>query len=309
MFRLKSLLQQTELYQDEKYKFRLEKELELIEKLGQVDNILHAYEIKKIIEEFKVPFFIRGSAGSSLVLYLLGFSPVDPVKNEIVFERFINEYRETLGDIDFDLPRTKRDEIMHKVYKTLLKRNIRIGRLCTRVYYRENSSIREVLRRYNHRETVPKHIMESKAELEYYTEKHNLNYLTVIEHAKELEGNLRYSCSHVGGITILKENEDWLISSSSSPIPLVNLDKNDIDKQKRFKIDLLSNSGLDIIREVCGDSNLNFPYEQKVFDMIGEGDVIGLIYGESPLLKTLLKYTIKSIKLPQLKILLNAFHL
>jgi DNA polymerase III alpha subunit len=300
MCQIKSLILHTDLLQKEEYKVRFEKEIELIEKLGQTDNILHAYEIKKIIEEFKVPFFIRGSAGSSLVLYMLGFSPIDPVKNGIVFERFINEYRDTLGDIDFDLPRTMRDNIMYKVYKTFLKRGIRIGRLCTRVYYRENSAIREILRRHNHRKTVPKNVMESKAELEYYTEKHNINYVDIIEEAQQLKGRLRYSSSHVGGITILKKDEDWMLTDSS--VPLVNLDKNDIDSQKRFKIDLLSNSGLDIIREVCKDStNLNFPYEQQVFDMIGLGDVIGLIYGESPLLKSTFKIYHKRYKITSIE--------
>ena len=51
-----------------------------------------------------IPHVTRGSCGSSLVCYLLGISNVDPIKYNITFERFLNDYRDTLPDIDLDFP-------------------------------------------------------------------------------------------------------------------------------------------------------------------------------------------------------------
>jgi DNA polymerase-3 subunit alpha len=106
------------------YYQRMKDEISEIKRLGQIDNIKNALDIKTIIESFKIPFFIRGSAGGSLLLYLLGFTDIDPVKHGIIFERFINEFRTTIGDIDFDLPRKKRDTIMKKVFYYYNNKNI-----------------------------------------------------------------------------------------------------------------------------------------------------------------------------------------
>lgn len=277
------------------YAYRLQKELTHIETLGQTDNILRAYYIKQVIESFNVPFFIRGSAGGSLVLYILGFTTIDPLEHGILFERFINEYREVLGDIDFDLPRTMRYQIMKKVFDKFKSVGVKIGRLCTRVFYRKNSALREIIRRHNLRVTIPREIMNDHTNLQNLLAKYSIDYNKVLSEAEKLEGCLRYRSAHVGGLTVLKDDEDWLLPvniKKTQDVPLVNLDRNDIDSQKRFKIDLLSNTGLDIIREVYPCSQLDektFPYKQEVFDMIGRGDVIGIVYGESPLVKNTFK--------------------
>lgn len=274
------------------YNERLNKELKLIKDLKLEGNIIFAYHIKEVIKSFNVPFFIRGSAGGSLLLFLLEFTTIDPIKNNILFERFINEYRDTLGDIDFDLPRSLRDNIMFMVWQHFYIKDVELGRLCTRVYYQENSAIREVVRKnFNFRHTIPKHIMENKNKLNTFLIKQHINPEEVYCKAKKLEGTLRYTSTHVGGITVLNEGEKT-IEKDHYVIPMINLDKNDIDKQKRFKVDLLSNTGLDIITQVYKCKSLDektFPYNQKVFDMIGEGDIIGIVLGESPLIKNIFK--------------------
>lgn len=305
---LLDLSKDIDLLKQKEYHSRFCKEWRFFIENECMDNILFAYYIKSIISSFNIPFFIRGSAGGSLVLFLLGFTSIDPVKHNILFERFMNSYRDTLGDIDFDVPRNNREEIFSAIYHYFSKTNVYIGRISTRVYYKQNSAIREVLRRiYNYRKTIPRDIMENSYKMMKYFK---ANYIApvgeVLNQAQSLVGKLRYSSAHIGGLVLLGEGENYLPSKRSykCKIPLVDVDKQDVDRDKRFKIDVLSNSGLDIIKMIYPEAKLDekhFPYCQEVFDMIGRGDTIGIFYGESPLSKNAFilyhqKYGISSIE-------------
>lgn len=293
------------LLERDEYLHRLAQELEAISRLKQLDNILLAHRVKEVVSTFHIPFFIRGSAGGSLLLYLLGFTNIDPIKHGILFERFINEYRTILGDIDFDLPKSMRDDIMKRVFSTFMKEGLKIGRLVTRVNYQKNSAIRETIRKlYHYHHTLPRGIMKNPSDLNFYLSERGMDYDKIVVKSENLCGKLRYSSAHVGGITILDKGEKWIDSKKEQTIPLVNLDRNDIDSQKRFKVDLLSNTGLDILNQVypgCDLSEKTFPYLPKVFNLIGEGDIIGIVLGESPLIKSIFKiyhqkHGIKSIQ-------------
>ena len=88
-------------------------ELDLIEKKELIPYLLQSLEILKMTRN--IPHVTRGSCGSSLVCYLLGISHVDPLKYDIKFARFLNEFRDTLPDIDFDFPYHLRDEVFLKL--------------------------------------------------------------------------------------------------------------------------------------------------------------------------------------------------
>ena len=91
----------------------MSKELNLIKDKKLESYLFRAVEILKMTNY--IPHVTRGSCGSSLVCYLLGISNVDPIVNNIKFERFLNEYRNTLPDIDFDFPHFLRDEVFLKL--------------------------------------------------------------------------------------------------------------------------------------------------------------------------------------------------
>lgn len=154
-----------------------------------------------------------------------------------------------------------------------------------------NSAIREAVRKiskYHH--TIPREVMTDEKCMNEFFEKHNIKSNVVLEETAKLLNKPIYIAPHVGGITFLDEKENYIQYKSPQIVPLVNLDKNDIDKQKRFKIDLLSNTGLDILNEVYPNTDLSeksFPYRQEVFDLFGKGDVIGIALGENPLIKAL----------------------
>lgn len=123
------------------YKARLDHELTLIVQKDLAKYLLRAVEILKITEG--VPHVTRGSCGSSLVVYLLGISNVDPVKYGISFARFLNEFRDTLPDIDFDFPYNLRDEVFLQLHQRWPGQ---IARISNENHYHEKSAIREAAR-------------------------------------------------------------------------------------------------------------------------------------------------------------------
>ena len=98
---------------EEKYRKRLQYELEVIKKMGFVDYILIVYDYCLFAKKNGV--FVgpgRGSAAGSLVCYTLGITDIDPLEYNLLFERFLNPERITMPDIDIDFENTKRGQVI-----------------------------------------------------------------------------------------------------------------------------------------------------------------------------------------------------
>lgn len=102
----------------EKVRTRLEVELDTIGGLGFDSYFLTVAEVSDMIAGMGVRRAARGSGASSLVNYLLGISAVDPIANDLLFERFLSRDRSTLPDIDLDVESAQR----HNVYRRIFER-------------------------------------------------------------------------------------------------------------------------------------------------------------------------------------------
>ena len=89
-----------------------------------------------------IPAQGRGSAGDSIVAYALGITRVDPIRHELLFERFINEGRTTYPDVDIDFASSRREEVIQYVYERYGAEHT--GMVCNLVTYRARSAVREV---------------------------------------------------------------------------------------------------------------------------------------------------------------------
>ena len=132
-----------EIPNEQKYIDRLLEELELIGKLNFSKHFLRVVEILNLTKD--IPHITRGSAGSSLVCYLLGISDIDPIKEKIPLSRFINPKREDLPDIDLDFPHWKQAEVMNRIFKKWPGQSARVSNFVT---YKEKSALREAAKRY-----------------------------------------------------------------------------------------------------------------------------------------------------------------
>ena len=99
------------------YADRLKHELNVIEKMGFVDYFLIVYDYVKYARKNDIFANPRGSAAGSLVAYVLGITDVDPIKYDLLFERFLNPERVTMPDIDIDFEDTKRSAVIDYVRK------------------------------------------------------------------------------------------------------------------------------------------------------------------------------------------------
>src|ERR1700682_815211 len=124
-------------------KRQLEKELELIQKLGFPGYFLIVWDIVNFCREHNVMVQGRGSAANSAVCYCLGITPVDPVSNNLVFERFLSEGRKGWPDLDLDLPSgDRRESVIQEIYRRYGKDGAAMT--ANVITYRGRSAAREI---------------------------------------------------------------------------------------------------------------------------------------------------------------------
>ncbi len=117
-------------------------ELEVIERTGLAEFFLICWDLMRFSRERGIPAQGRGSAGDSIVAYALGITRVDPIRHELLFERFINAGRSTYPDVDIDFASSRREEVIQYVYDRYGPGHT--GMVCNVVTYRARSAVREV---------------------------------------------------------------------------------------------------------------------------------------------------------------------
>ncbi len=117
-------------------------ELEVIESTGLAEFFLICWDLMRFARERGIPAQGRGSAGDSIVAFALGITRVDPIRHELLFERFINEGRTTYPDVDIDFASSRREEVIRYVYERYGPEHTAM--VCNVVTYRARSAVREV---------------------------------------------------------------------------------------------------------------------------------------------------------------------
>ncbi len=121
---------------------QLAHELEVIERTGLAEFFLICWDLMRFCRERGIPAQGRGSAGDSILAYVLGITRVDPIRHDLLFERFINEGRTTYPDVDIDFASSRREEVIQYVYERYGTEHT--GMVCNVVTYRARSAVREV---------------------------------------------------------------------------------------------------------------------------------------------------------------------
>jgi hypothetical protein len=270
-----------ELPKEDIYRNRLKFELEMLDRKNLISHLIQAMQILDLTKN--IPHVTRGSCGSSLVCYMLGISHIDPVKNNIKFARFLTNYRNNLPDIDLDFPHNLRDEVFLKIGLTWPGK---IARISNHVYYHDKSALRQAIRNAGINKFIGKHDIVNELK------KLPLETIKFIKKEKEnLEETFRCYSLHCGGIVYYPDGipEDLLLNNKhNNALKQIVMNKYDIAKEKNFKIDILSSRALSQCYEANKYKNIMFEdffFDKKTFDMLHRGDNIGIILGESPLMR------------------------
>jgi len=129
----------------ERHWSQLEHELRVIRRMGMADHFLVVWDICRFARESRILCQGRGSAANSLVCYALRVTAVDPVANDLLFERFLSPERPEPPDIDVDFAALDdRERVLQSVYRKYGRGHAAM--VCTHVEYRGRSAIRDAMR-------------------------------------------------------------------------------------------------------------------------------------------------------------------
>lgn len=261
---------------DSVYVDRINKEIEIASNLNAVEFFI---EVSRICAATKgIPKTIRGSAGSSLLAWALGINDLDPVKWNIPVERFMNGLRKDLPDIDLDFAHDEREKVF-EVLDSMYPGSI--GRVVNHVSYKDKSAVREALRVVGYRKKIPADFIVS----DLVPGDEN----TVFEIASELKGTVKSLDLHCGGAILFKDGvpNGLKINGTKNHI---RYDKREVEREKLWKLDVLSNRALSQLRD-CGINSPDEidPEDPNVADLLSRGDSFGLTQAESPAFKKILR--------------------
>ena len=256
------------------YEQRLEEELEIIARLGFAKHFLRVREILDLTRD--IPHITRGSAGSSLICWLMGISDVDPIRERIPLSRFMNPKRDDLPDIDLDFPHWQQETVMNRIFKRWPGQSARVSNYVT---YKEKSARREAAKRFGAKGKLKRNFKLEEVVPEFKEDAERL--------ANKLLGKKRCISKHCGGV---------LIFGRAVPKSLINgtnqilLDKYEIEDLEHFKIDILANRGLSQLWEIDQRSPTDYPEEDEATSaLLCRGDILGVTQGESPAMKRLFR--------------------
>ena len=285
----------------ENYKKRLMYELKVIKSMNYVDYFLIVYDYVKYA--IKNNIYVgpgRGSAVGSLVTYSLGITSIDPLKYNLLFERFLNPERITMPDIDIDFDATKREEIIAYVKERYGKENVMpvmtYGTLTTKAALLSVSKILDVdisiLNKYiDPKKTLKENLTKDLIKIL----NNNKDIKEVYYVAMKIEGIKKHISTNAAGVVICKENLDNVIPIiKNGDNYLAGFTKDYLEDIGLLKMDFLAIKNLTTISDILNDipekinlNNIDLT-DEAVYKMFSEAKTDGIFQFESLGMKNLL---------------------
>jgi len=299
------------LYMDSEEKLnevkeRLEYEISVIKNMGFVDYFLIVQDYINYAKSVGIAVGPgRGSAAGSVVSYTLRITDIEPLQNDLLFERFLSPARVTMPDIDVDFCPERRQEVIDYVIDKYGKNNV--SQIITFGTLKARNSIRDVGRALNMpynicdavaksipfdtKITIDKALKESADFRSLYESDESIKYL--VDMAKKLEGLPRHSSVHPAGVVICgnaveefvplaRSNDGAIVTQFEAPL---------IEELGLLKMDFLALRNLTVIQDTLSDieratgevidlDTINTE-DQGVFSMLSQGKCEGVFQLES----------------------------
>lgn len=292
---------------NEELEKRLSYELKIIDQMQFNDYFLIVWDFMKFAhEKGMITGPGRGSAAGSIVAFVLNITNVDPIKYDLLFERFLNPERISMPDIDIDFPDTRREEVIDYVYQKYGKNHvaqiITFGTLAAKAALRDigkvigiplkqiDSLAKQISSRPNL--TIDDAIKETPFL------QHQLDDSDEIKEwfhlAKRVEGIPRHASTHAAGIVISKDplTDKVPLQKGHYDVLLTQYPMNILEEIGLLKMDFLGLRNLSFLEEIVTHifqmeekriqlDQISFEDEQT-FQLLGNGDTTGVFQLESP---------------------------
>jgi DNA polymerase-3 subunit alpha len=304
------------------YVDRLDRELKTIEECNFAPYFIATRNIISIINKLNCPLgWARGSAGGSLVCYVLGITDIDPIKWGLLFERFVNKTRPDQPDIDIDVPQGRRQEVVSEIFKHF--GTDKVAHISTYQCFKPKMLIRDVCRILGESvattEALSKRIpdtAEMMADIRYKKTKEGddtdedsdfwkmlntlskkdaiikvLNTLLARDKESHKDSNMtvgapRHIGTHASGIVISNVPiKEYLPIKMDKEKMATMYDMHYVDKFGFLKFDVLGLRTLDIIYATAKDLGIDIKAipldDETTYKLIADGKVIGVFQFEA----------------------------
>lgn len=293
---------------------RLEHELKIIKQTGFASYFLIIWDLVKFAKENGIPVGPgRGSAAGSIVSYILGITDIDPLKYNLIFERFLNPERVSLPDIDIDFCYEKRQKVLEYVARKYGQENvaqiITFGTMLSRAVVRDVGRVLDFS--YSEVDKIAKLIphepgmtlrkaLEINPELKSIYQKEE-KVKQLIDTAFHLEGLSRHASIHAAGVVIADKPLTEYLPLFKTPDEQITTgyDMKSLEKIGLLKMDFLGLKTLTVIEETLkiikrrrnevidiGEIPLD---DKKTYQLLSKGKTIGVFQVESAGMRELLK--------------------
>jgi len=316
---------------DNVIKERFEKEFNIIHNSGYVSYFLIVWDLVNFAKSSSIPVGPgRGSAAGSIISYALGITDIDPLKYDLLFERFLNPDRISLPDIDIDFCYERRPEVINYVVQKYGKENvaqiITFGTMMAKGVIRDVGRVMAIP--YSDVDKIAKLVpnelnislteaLESESELRDKYE-NDPQIKKLIDISLRLEGLTRHASTHAAGVVIADKplNEYVPLYKPTEGQICTGYPMGSLEKIGLLKMDILGLKTLTVIDQACSlikqheNKDLKMHEialdDKKTFELLNHAESIGIFQLESSGMRDLLK-KLKPDKLEDIVALLALF--
>lgn len=299
---------------------QLAHELSVIEEMGLASFFLCVWDIVRFSRERGIRCAGRGSAADSIVAYVLGITAVDPLANNLLFERFLNPGRVGMPDVDIDFDSRRRDEVITYIQERYTTEHAAM--VANVITYRSRSAFRDVAKAMGFSPSLIDHLagklsyrgvthMREELELAGAVTGTSLAVQArgdsplelaaagtplsmVLELCEQLDGYPRHLSLHNGGMLITAEPLVGVVplEYATSGVRVCQFNKDDVELLGLIKFDILGLRTLSIVDEAVRgierSRGITVPIDDlllddpAIYDLICSSKTIGIFQVESP---------------------------
>ncbi|HYG29625.1 MAG TPA: error-prone DNA polymerase [Allosphingosinicella sp.] len=287
------------------YEAQLAHELRLIGRMGYAPYFLTVHSIVAFARRSGILCQGRGSAANSVVCFLLEITSIDPIKHQLLFERFVSEERDEPPDIDVDFEHERREEVIQWIYRHYGARRAALTAVVTR--YRTRGAVRDVGKALGLPEDVTgmlagqvwgwsnegvadRHVAEIGLDLS------EPRLALTLELSRQLINAPRHLSQHPGGFVLTEDRLDDLVPIAPATMEdrrVIEWEKDDIAALRFMKVDVLGLGMLGCMRRAFGllkdhkgihvsmSSLVLQEDDPETYKMIQRADTVGVFQIES----------------------------